>query len=543
MIVRAIFRVLDDVKRTIGAGAIASATRRIGAALSLETDSPVEIAHELAFWTGLGGLEVRDSVVTALRGVGREDVRSLLEGMSPERAAVGILLPEEGSGTPASAGGRTPRPAAARGRSSASAQECPATWRPAPEVPIDAGVSFGRASAPRVETLALGRAGRAIVDARPDLDTFVLKAALADGRHAVGAPATAALLRGFAEALAGDRELLSRLAGVGARVDVLAPGDARFDERDTLQILLQGPAASLGGALRTLGPALRRASAAPPVAVRPPPHDPAGFARRILQEHVRTAQPDPGPLTTHIALVSPFAGAAVRAALRSLVVRGTEPPAGLGRRPDGKGRRSAGADDRRPRTLPEPATRTADLRPGRQVLSLPNLVQGRLLIAIPGSGDPAPLRALAWILHHAYSGRLGVKAIAETGLAYSMNSEVATRGGMLAYFTVGAAPDSLPALESALADVLARAAASLSEEEIASFRSYARGSLPVRLSDPVQAAGVWLSALLHGEGHNGPRAAAERDGTVTLEEVAALARRSLDPARRLTVIVGRASSP
>jgi predicted Zn-dependent peptidase len=120
-----------------------------------------------------------------------------------------------------------------------------------------------------------------------------------------------------------------------------------------------------------------------------------------------------------------------------------------------------------------------------------------------------------------------------------MDSEAVTRGRPLAFFSMGAEPPSLPALEAALQEILDRTAATLTEEEVAEYRSFAAGDLPVRLSDPQKAARLWCSTLLRGEDHTGPRRAVERTPALTRDRVAALARRVLDPGRRLTIVVDR----
>jgi predicted Zn-dependent peptidase len=165
------------------------------------------------------------------------------------------------------------------------------------------------------------------------------------------------------------------------------------------------------------------------------------------------------------------------------------------------------------------------------------------LYALPGDTDAAAQEAVAWLLHHNYSGRLGVKAIAALGLVYEMESETLAGARPLVYVSMGADPESLGRLDAALGAVLDAAPAGLTEQELAGYRSYARGALTVRLADPDRAARIWAGALLRGEDHRGPALRAARAAALTLEEVSAAARRMLDPQRRLVVIVGRAAAP
>jgi predicted Zn-dependent peptidase len=106
---------------------------------------------------------------------------------------------------------------------------------------------------------------------------------------------------------------------------------------------------------------------------------------------------------------------------------------------------------------------------------------------------------------------------------------------------MGADPAALARLESALGEVLDEAARGVAEEEVAAFRSHASGSIVVRLADPVQAARLHCSALLRGEDDRGPAAFARRTADLTRDRVSDAARRMLDPARRLAVVIGRAA--
>jgi predicted Zn-dependent peptidase len=177
--------------------------------------------------------------------------------------------------------------------------------------------------------------------------------------------------------------------------------------------------------------------------------------------------------------------------------------------------------------------------PGRKSASIPAIAQGRLLYALPGDADPAAQDAVAWLLHHNYSGRLGVKAIAQMGLVYGMESESVPGSRPLVWVSMGADPDSLGRLDAALDTILASARGGLTEEEVAAYRSYARGVVTVRLADPDRAARLWTATLLRGEDHRGPMQRAGRAAALRLQDVAAAARHMLDPERRLTVIVGR----
>ncbi len=551
-----VFGALSEAGRSISLTEVDGALRRIEAALLLETDSPVEEAHEMAFWTGLGGLEVRQAIVRALRRVTPEEVRSLARSLTSDRAAVGILVPTgerqaranaipEGPAGGRGAPAETVRPPAGAG---------PAESPPEPRAAAgaDRSESAGaprRTRVPSVETVGLAPGSRAIIDARPDLRTFVLRIAVT-GRPAGSLRVAAAALRGDADGLRGVR-------GLGVRSTLEEPGEGTFAERDTLQIALQGPATEILETLRVLGRSLGRALGTPGRVGTTRSVDPGSRALQILAERLGGEAADgagaSGTPSLEVALVSPYDAAAVQRPLADLLPASTSArdqgdcrqqdfeagPAG-GAQATGGGAPAAGAG------APARAGASQAMAPvdgafpsGRLVEPMRDIPQARLLFAFPGGDDPEALGALAYLLHHNYRGRLGVKAIAEMGLVYSMESEAATRGRPLAYVTMGTSPEALGTLEAALAALLDRTAATVTERELAEYQSFAAGVRPVRLSDPEKAARLWLSALLRGEDDRGPAASAAAARALTLERVAALARRALDPARRLTVVIPR----
>jgi zinc protease len=507
-----IFGALRDLAGSVREAEVEAARRRVAARLLLETDGLVEVAHELAFWTGIGGLDHRAAVVEALGRVGADDVRRIASAMTPDRAVVGIVLPSEGAGATTA---ETPAvgPVAVRAATSA----------PAP--PSAPTASPKRAETPRVTTIAPGPRVQAIVDARPAQQTFVLRLAVGPEATDLDPARGLARLRAAATALRTDRDTLRALVDRGVRSTILAPGEGAFAERDRLQAVLKGPATEIAPALRSFAAAVRRAlrNAAGPEPPASPSRDPEIRALEILVESLVPAPPGGGgdsrpPPALAIALVSPYDSASVKDLLQGFV-------------PEAAAR---GGD----RTAKTPAGGVG-FPGGRKVEAIPGIAQGRLLIALPGEGDPEALKALAWILHHSYGGRLGEKAIAEMGLVYSMDSESVTRGRPLAYFTMGAAPETLPRLEAALSEVLRQAAADLAEEELAAYRSAVAGEVVVRLADPDKAASLWCAALLDGEDHTGPDAAAGRARRLTLERVARFARAALAPEKRLTILVTR----
>jgi predicted Zn-dependent peptidase len=230
-----------------------------------------------------------------------------------------------------------------------------------------------------------------------------------------------------------------------------------------------------------------------------------------------------------MAVVSPFAAGTVKPWL----VRLAEAigPAGGGHAP------GAAAPGRSAR-----ATSHAPFQPGRRAATLPAISQGRLLIALPGDDDAAAQEAVAWILHHNYSGRLGAMAIGEMGLVYEMDSESARRGAALLYVTMGADPTELARLDAALRELLDRSAGSITPQEVADYRQFAAGAPAVRLADPVKAARLYCSALLRGEDDTAPAASAGRATQLSDDQVMSAARRMLDPSRRLTIVVDRSPS-
>jgi zinc protease len=465
--------------------AIAAAVRRIRAADLVENDAPVESAHEMAYWTALGGLELRDAVLQALDGMTHAEVHAALRTLTPSLSAIGWVLP---SNQPVA--GRTGVPFDATARRA---------------LPSDKPVFVGRASAARVETISLAGDGRAIVDARPRALTFTLR---------LGLPKSAWE----------PNELLERrLEDMGVDCDTVS-GQASFADRDEVQIAAMGPAEMIGEALRALSAAL--AATAKPAGRATAteedlPASPTARATVLLDRATRgggdgafAARPPWG-----LAVVSASDATALRPLLRSL---GGTIAARLGPLP--------------PRGQAAPRA----LRPGRERSDVPGLVQGRLLIAVPGETDPVVQEAVGWILHHNYSGRLGVKAIAEMGLVYDMDSESVRHPVPLVDFLMGADPGALDRLDTALASECDRARTDITEAEVAAFRSFARGRLAVRLADPAQAARLWLRALRDGGDHTQPEREAARAQSLTRDEVARAASRMLDPARRRVILVGAA---
>lgn len=508
-IVAPIFASLEGVAAGVSADEIDSARRRIESALLLEIDSPVGIAHELAFWAGLGGLRIRQAIIDALAQVSPEDVRRIARDFAPDAAVVAVLLPT-GPVAP-HAGDRDASPGALAADSGAARFAPPPHSTTSPPRLTETRPAPARTAT--IETLTLGDGARAIVDARPGLEVFVLKVAVAPGGPVRGDSRAVRRLRSAAVFLEERTDDLARLADLGVRLTIPGPGQTVFAERDTLQIMLRGPAARLAGAAGILAEPLRDAVALQLETKPGPPGPPADVALRRLSDALDGSSPSPdaGRPGIAIALVSPYSPSSVKGLLKSLAASGAAPAEA-----------AAG---------PFPA--------GRRVETMPDIPQGRLLFAIPGLGDPEALKALAYVLHHSYGGRLGAKAIAGMGLVYEMDSEAVTRGRPLAYFTMGADPRSLADLEKALAEILDSTAATLTEEEVAEYRMYAAGDLAVRLSDPSKAAALHLSVLLRGEDHTGPRRAVERARALTLAHVRSLADTALDPRNRFVVLVTR----
>jgi zinc protease len=476
---------------------IAAAVRRIRAADLVENDSPVETAHEMAYWTALGGLEMRDAVLQALDGMTHAEVHAALRTLTPDRAAIGWVLPsnEPVAGNP----GTSP---------DSRAPQAP---------PVDKAVFVARASAARALTITLAGGGKAIVDARPRARTFTLRLALPQGAWE-------------------PNELLERrLEGMGVDFDT-SSGEGSFADRDQVQIAAMGPAERVGEALRALSAGLADngkppRSAATATTEENLPASPTARATLLLDRATRGA--GDGVAATHGA----GNGAAATRPAWALAVVSASDETSL--RPL---LRSLGeAVAARLRAIPPRGEATPRaLRPGRERSDIPGLVQGRLLIAVPGETDPVVQEAVGWILHHNYSGRLGVKAIAEMGLVYDMDSESVRHPAPLVDFLMGADPGALDRLDSALAAECDRARTDVTEAEVASFRSFARGRLAVRLADPAQAARLWLRALRDGFDHAQPEREAARAQSLTRDEVAAAAARMLDPARRRVILIGTA---
>ena len=497
----AVFATLRRLENSDDA-AIEAAVRRIRAADLVETDSPVETAHEMAYWTALGGLDRRDAVLQALDGTTHAAVHAALRTLVPKRAAIGWVLPDEAAGQPArestgSGAARSTAPASAAADSSpgSTARELAAP---------------GRAPADRVETVPLPGGGRAIVDARPRTRTFTLRLALPAG------------------AWEDDADLGRRLESQGIAFDASA-GEGSFADRGVAQLAAAGPAEAIGSVLDAFAAALQGAPkpAIPAKAENDLPLSPTARAYALLGH--ATNDSSGGASRGAVATAPRWALAVVSAsdekALRPWL------------------RRLGGAMEVRLAAATAGSPSSRSLRPGRERSDVPGLVQGRLLIAVPGDADPVVQEAVAWILHHNYSGRLGVKAIAELGLAYDMDSESVRAPLPLVDFVVGADPEALDRLEQALSTECDRARGDIAEAEVAAFRSYARGRLAVRLADPAQAARLWLRVLRDGGDAGQPERDAVRAERLTRDEVAAAASRMLDPARRSLIVIGRSAPP
>ena len=533
---RELFGTLAMTRRTIGEDALASARRRIAAADDLETDGLVEMTHELAFWTALGGIDRRAAIRREVEKVSLAEVKDAASRLVPERSVVGCLGPTgSGLASPCAAAAARTIPSEAVILVAPGVEPSPMA---APSMPV------ARAASASVATLDLKPAGRLIVDARPGQRTFVLRCALASPDAAPFSAGVTARLRGAAAALRADRDTRARLAGAGIAARIQDPDEEPFAERGALRIDLAGPADLLPQAVSllavALGKALRQEGTPAPGLSDDPPERALEMLAAARDEAWRDrATPDaaalggaaqggdvaaaggPSPWRLVVAVVSPLERQAVGSALAPLAA-------------------AVDAVPRAPATAVAPNGDAAPpFIPGRRSAAIPGIAQGRLLFAFPGDADPAAQEAVAWLLHHNYSGRLGVKAIAQLGLVYGMESESVPGPRPLVWVSMGADPDALVRLDAALDAVLASARGGLTEEEVAAYRSYARGMVTVRLADPDRAARLWTAALLRGEDHRGPMQRAERAAGLRLEDVAAAARRMLDPGRRLTVIVGR----
>jgi zinc protease len=491
----ALFDLLAETADSLTPADVESARRRIIAADLLETDSLVEQAHELAYWTALGGSELRSKVRVALAGVTVEEVRAVAASLAPSRAAVGLVLPAARS---APSGGVAVPPAAERAK------------RPAPSRPsIRPGPPTKRVARPEIVTLGLGAGGRAIVDARPQAATFVL-------RLAVAAPA--------GTALANEDVLARSLDPLGVTWEVTLRGRGSFAARDAVQVEMAGPAGAFDEAMAIVlsrGVALARgkggAAGVDPESLPIPMRRAMAYLERAAGPAATDSSPGASgrPSGPFLALVGPFDPGAVKDRLADLAAPlGGAPPA----------RRAA----------------AAGLQPGRDVSAIAGVPQGALLLAVPGDADATAQEAVAWILQHNYGGRLGTRAIAQMGLVYDMDSESVRRGAPLVWFGMGADPETLGRLEEALAAELDRARGDIGDEEIAAFKSYAAGRLAVRRADPEQAARLWLAALLRGEDDRAVAREAHRAARLTVAEVQAAAARMLAPDRRRVIVIGRA---
>src|SRR5262245_9776709 len=245
-----IFRALRGVAASVSQDEVRQAAARILAADLPETDAPVEVTHEMAFWTALGSLDLRRAILSEAGSVTPREVQDLAAGLTVDSAAIGTVIPEAkwtpeppSAEEPASPGA----PAAGPGSAGAAAKAV----TDASNRPKAPGIS----RAPIVRTRPLPSGGRAIIDARPDQRTFVLRLALGGSPTPAGAGAPQL----SAAALQGDRDSRRRLAKRGVRMTVFAPGAAAFADRDRLQIEAAGPAEAFADAVRFLEPALGRA--------------------------------------------------------------------------------------------------------------------------------------------------------------------------------------------------------------------------------------------------------------------------------------------
>jgi len=568
----AIVGALAEAAGSISDDEVARARRLIAAADSVEIDSPVEIAHEMAFWTALGGPGSRRRVIQAVGAVTASEVRALAAGLTPTRAAIGMLLPPTFTTGSAATGAAGPETAAPDGRR----VEAPRDPAVTPPLPPPTGAVCraatttppGRAPRRQVTSRRLHGSGRdrgglaaaeAIVDARPDLATFVLRLAIAPSPAGLADDDVVARLCAAAAALAEDRVARASAGACGFTLGVIAPGAGRFDERDTLQIEAAGPAETWDVALAAIDAAVGRAlgAALAGAALPVPPDDPGDLALHLLDAAVREAHPGARTAATGAGAAATGAGArradrgAADIRLAAALVAPFDaaavgpPLSALARMVDGSLRRwphqatgPSGASGATTRAGPGPP-----FLPGRQVAALPGIPQGRLLLAIPGDGDGDAQDAVAWLLHHNYSGRLGARAIAETGLVYGMDGESTRRGPSLALFSMGADPAAMPRLEADMLRVLDGAGGGFTAAEVAAYRTHAAGRATVRLAHPDQAARLWTSVLLRGGDPATPAREAARAAALTPDAVAAAAARMLAADRRLVVVVGREGGP
>ncbi len=323
----ALFEELRQAGGTVTADTVEYAVRELRDADLRATDSLIERAHEMAFWTAIGGLDARHDVQAALGLVSPDEVRALARSLTRDRAAIGLVT-----------GGEPANPAPPK----------------QPEWFIILGLERASLAAAQAATVSTPPARRDLIfDARPGMPTFALAAAISPPRDL-------------------DSPALEPLLGtLGVRMDATGPGEGALGRRGITAVSATGPAESLEPALRVLREMILRGQSVATSAPGSDSDDPEERARALLIERLPPAIAPSVALP--IAVISPWKDYSVLAAVQPATeaLPSVSPASGAGE--------ASGAAALRPGTV---CSAIPGLTQGRLVVAIPGDKDSEALSAL-----------------------------------------------------------------------------------------------------------------------------------------------------------------
>ncbi|MEZ5331069.1 MAG: insulinase family protein [Thermoanaerobaculia bacterium] len=462
----------DTLEATVGAlrerlvpdEELTAARERLLTALLFDVQTTEDAAHQLAYYGGLGALDVLRGLSTRLAEITPEDVRSAARHwLAPEGRTVGWSVPTEAP---------EPGPVAAGGAGTSRERIGGEVASPDEKRPDSGDEADAESSAGAGRTDRSSRRGSAAPrDAGP---------LAGEAGERLGAPVAVRLSAGLPG-------LVQRIPECGTVfVGVLFPGDVVADHEEP-DVTTEGWPAwrhtwwGWRGRAGEVGALVARARAAVSGASASPPDggeagdDPESRVEASLREQLGIAATAGDASPVLVIVAGDVDAAEVKAILEHTF--GPVSPGLL-------------ADTPPPRVKTPAVALRAD-RP---------FAQTRLGWAVPAPGtrsdEALSWRLLLWVLTHGYEGRLGVEAISHRGLLYWIASAYHSDGanGWIE-LSMGVDPEKLDALRATLRETLAGLAADPpSEAEIAAARKALLGRRVSAAQSPEE-----VAAFLAGE--------------------------------------------
>ncbi len=200
----------------------------------------------------------------------------------------------------------------------------------------------------------------------------------------------------------------------------------------------------------------------------------------------------------------------------------------------------------------EPALAGIGPAPRRDLAVVPMMTkaQADIACAFIGIRRSDPSYYAAWVMNnalgqYALGGRLGDSIREKQGMAYYVYSSLdatLAEGPLMVRAGVGG-PDVVRTLASIDRELLLVCGEGFTVKEVDESKRYLIGSIPRQLETNAGIAGFLLSAELHRLGPDHDRRLPDHLERVSLDEVNAVARRLLDPARAVIVVAGPWDAP